>query len=263
MMSIFGWTGLLISLLSLLALPFVLHRVESGVSDRIEAIADALRTTESVFSEQLILFDRIDETLMRVHDFSAATDESLASGTVLMDDMADFLGGPLDSTLEATEASLRSASEGAASIDALLRIITAVPFIGGPEYRPSQPLDASLLQAADGLAPLRPALSDLQADLRQFSGSTVKLQGEFLRMDTSLIKTGAQLAELRSELAQIGGTITEIAGRLDSLRAGLPALTWIFGLVAELVAIWTALINTLLLREAARMRKPVTAGVQG
>ncbi|MEJ2012641.1 MAG: hypothetical protein P8X64_10530 [Anaerolineales bacterium] len=255
-MSIFGWTGLLLSLLFLLSLPLMLPRVETRVSETMQSASAALRTGASAFDEQLALFDRIDETLVRLHDFSAATDGSLASGTDLMDDMADFLSGPLDSTIEATETSLRSASEGAASIDALLRIIAAVPFFGGPDYNPAQPLDASLLQAADGLAPLRPALNKLQNDLRGFSGSTEGLQVELLRMDETLGQTGTQLVDLRAELVRVGIRLAEVADRLDSIQANLHLYAWVFGVAAGLVSIWAALLNLLLIREAGRMLTP-------
>ena len=246
-MLIFGRAGLVFSLVILVSIPPGLMRLAPATADELEVMSGSLRSASQALANQLPMFQRVDDSLQQAHELTSSIDESLDSARVLMDDLAQFLTGPLDTTLEETEASLRYASDGAAAIDRLLRLLTRIPFLGGPDYDPEQPLDESLLQAADGLAPLRPTLGTLEMDLHDFSESTGELQTDLRGLDRSLERTGSDLADVRLKLSRAAEKLVHTADLLTSLQARLPAVAWIVGLVASMMTIWTALLSLVLI----------------
>lgn len=253
LMLIFGWTGVVFSLILLVSIPPGLKWLAKTTADELQAMSGSLRGASETLEGQLPIFERVDNSLQQAHELSSSIDESLDSARVLMDDLAEFLTGPLDTTLEETEASLRYASDGAAAIDRLLRLLTRIPFLGGPDYDPEQPLDASLLQAADGLAPLRPTLVTLETDLHAFSETTGGLQTDLQGLDRSLERTGSGLSDFRSELSRAVEKLVQASDLLAGLQAKLPTAAWILGLGASLMSIWAALLNLLLIDRGRRL----------
>ena len=191
--------------------------------------------------------DLLDAALQNGAELSAEINESLTAVTPLLDDMAGFLGGELPLTLNSTERSLRSASEGAAAIDALLRILSRIPFIGSIDYDPRQPLDASLVEAADGLTPLSEPLVELQLDLNEFSLSLGDLQTEMTRSQASLAALSGKMAGIKDTIKIGSDRLASLAALIEDVADRLPGIAITLGILFGLSSVWVMLLNAVLI----------------
>jgi ABC-type transporter Mla subunit MlaD len=159
-------------------------------------------------------------------------------------------------TLNSTESSLRSASEGAAAIDSLLRLLSRIPFLGNIDYDPSQSLDASLVQAADGLAPLGPPLAELQRDLNTFSTSLKGVRIGIRGTESRFTALRGNVVGIKKVLASSSDRLGELAEAVDQLNEHLRGIVVGVGIFLGWSAIWFALVNAALIQQGEK-----TAGI--
>jgi hypothetical protein len=246
-MTFAGWMGLGLSLLFFICMPFLLHRLNTIFSAELNTLSITLRAASNSLAAQEKYVDQLEVLLEDGAGLSAEIDESLTAATPLLDEMAAFLGEQMPLTLNATESSLRSASEGAAAIDALLRIVSRIPFIGSIEYDPSQPLDASLVQAADGLMPLSKPLVELQLDLNEFSLSLKDVQAEISGSEARLVALRARLAGIKDSIRIGSQRLAGLATTLEGVVERLPGLVITLALLLGFSSVWLMLLNVVLI----------------
>jgi len=249
----FGWSGLVMAAFLLISMPFLLHRFQMHAMAELQSLGGSLRTASGDLASQRATLDELDGLLEKAAGLSGDIDDSLIAVTPLLDDMATFLGDQMPVTLESTELSLRSASDGAAAIDSLLRLLSRIPFLGIIEYDPTQPLDASLVQAANGIAPLGAPLIELQVDLNQFSDVLNEMHPEIGSTELALDDFRGELAGLRKAIKTGGETLGSLASSVEQIEARLPGTIIGAGLLLGWSLLWFALVNAVLIIQGMKL----------
>lgn len=248
-----GWSNLILAVGLLISLPFLLQRFQVRAATELQPMRDSFQKASEELGNQLTTLDRLDDLLASAAGLSGGIDESLTAVTPLLDDLASFLGDQMPETLESTELSLRSASDGAAAIDSLLRLLSKIPFLGSIEYAPSQPLDTSLLQAADGIAPLEAPLIVLQGDLNRFSAALSGIHPEIRSTELALEDFQRDLGGLKKAVKSNGETFASLAATVDGIQDHLPGIIVGLGLFLGWSLLWFTLVNTVLIIQGTRI----------
>ncbi|MGA9531167.1 MAG: hypothetical protein WBR18_00465 [Anaerolineales bacterium] len=251
-----GGLGLILSLALLVAGPLFSIRLGQwaevqmhSMADRARALAVTSRSSRSALSAGAVSLYDARDTLLTVEASLGNLDPLLSSTRVL-------LGDELPSTIDATEAALLSAQQGAAAMDRVLRGLS----LFGLDYDPELPLDQSLAATAEGLAPLPDSLQAVEKELRTS-------QQDLAGVSTDLSTVGADLGDLADDLDRTAKSLTGYAGQLESGADQLEALegrAWLGGrllaLATAVVALWLAMVNVVLMVNGRWMRTGLDFG---
>jgi ABC-type transporter Mla subunit MlaD len=259
-MRAFGWSGLILAVVCLLGLPFLLHSIQKSGADKLGSLGELLRNASSDLANQRATLDQLDVLLEKTAGLAGEIDDSLAAVAPLLDDMAVFLGDQMPVTLASTEKSLRSASAGAAGIDSLLRLLSKIPFLGSIEYDPVQPLDASLIQAADGISPLREPLIGLKTDLNAFNTALGEIRPETRNTELALTDFRGDLDDLKQGIEAGEVSLAKLASIVEKIQDRLPLVTFGSGLCLGWALLWFALANGALILQGTKLIEHVARG---
>jgi hypothetical protein len=256
--SLAGWLGLILSLALFVAGPLFSVRLGQWAEVRLRSMASSARDLSQTSRSSRAALSAAAISLHDARDTLLTVESSLGKVDPLLSSTRRLLGDELPSTINATETALRSAQQGAAAMDRVLRGLR----LFGLDYGPELPLDQSLAATAEGLAPL-PA--SLQAVERELVTSQQDLAG--VRVDLSTV--AADLDDLATDLDRTAESLTGYGGQLESGAEWLASLSgrarlvgWLLALVAMAAALWLAILNVVLVVNGRWMRMGIDVGLR-
>lgn len=180
------------------------------------------------------------EVLEGTGDALSTVERSIANTQPLIESVAGLVGSTVPVTIEGTQATLEAAVTGAQAIDQVLRGLAALSPITGVSYDPEQTLEASLSEAAAGLAPIPEALRDIQGELEQVGSEMEAMRQRLRSTSADLERFAGDLRQVERDLGERVEDLRELAAGLD--RAAESADVWMWGvvLVLELILIGVA-----------------------
>lgn len=181
---------------------------------------------------------------------------SLEGSDPLLGSLSDLLGDELVSTLETTQASLKSAEQGAAAMDQVLR---GLRFLG-LEYDPNQPLDRSLAEAAASLEPVPPALEKVESELGETRVDLKGIRVELRALDRELERLSKDLEATADSLGKQAATLERAAGRLDRWAERSSLLGWIAAAGSSIFGLWLCVLHLMMFEGGRRWGAGAVAG---
>jgi hypothetical protein len=152
------------------------------------------------------------------------------SGDLLADTSA-MVGNDMVEFVDNTQTSLASVETSAGLIDDFLRVISAVPFIGG-RYRPEVPLQESVQRVSRSMDPLPEAFAQIQRDLNEASSNAATLRGQVTGLANAVADIQVSLEDARTIVVEYEDIFSDARMRFDRFEERLPdrlnMLYWVF-----------------------------------
>lgn len=258
LVSFVGGLGIAFSLILLAVGPWFSVRFGHWAEGQLHSMADGARSLAVTSRSSRLALSAAAVSLHDARDTLLTVESSLENIDPLLVSTRDLLGDELPTTINATEAALRSAQQGAAAMDRVLRGLR----LFGLDYNPELPLDQSLAATADGLAPLPASLQGVEQEL-------VTSQQDLADVRTDLTTVASDLEDLAVELDQSAESLTGYAGQLrtggeqmDDLAGRMPMYGWLLALAAAAASLWLATLNLVLWMSGRWMRAGFAFGAE-
>jgi methyl-accepting chemotaxis protein len=233
-----GASGLIFSIVGLVALGQVQRSVEAGLMENLGLVADALTATSEGLALAESSLTQATSTIESLADSAAGAGEALRGTVETVDAVADFLGEQLPATVRTTQATLMSAATSARLVDDVLTLITDIPFLGTAQYNPEVPLHQGLEEIATTLDGIPEALGSVQDGLVAASGDLQGFGDDLHLMAGNIGEIATSVESAQSVLVQYQDVVAGLQDLVASVQEALP--TWLFWLRLglSLVLIW-------------------------
>jgi hypothetical protein len=210
--------GIVLALAALLAIWLTRDTLTRQVDEMVSLTGRTLSATRRTIDVTGTTLDKAAgdlETITKmVGDLGGTMDDSTglieSTGKLVGEDMVDFVND--------TQVSLGSVEVSAQVVDDFLRIVSSIPFVGS-RYRPAVPLQESVANVSESLAPLPDAFLKIQADLETASANAETLRGEMDTLGDQIEDIGQSVSEARQVVTEYESILASVQTRYDSFQA--------------------------------------------
>lgn len=225
---------------------FYLWRGKTVTVGQASRMADLASRSLHTTADNLVI---VDESLSKAQDNLLAIQTSTVdlASTIeqtgpAMDSMANLMGNDLPAVVNNTRKSLASAQNGAKLVDDTLRIISAIPLVGG-RYKPDVPLQQSVQEVSDSLKDLPASFQKVQQSIVTTNGNLKTIQSGVNQMSSQLDQFGSNLVVARSAVQRDQSIVKEMIVQVDTLKNVLPGFFRAFYFLATTILIWLVLVQ--------------------
>jgi len=222
--------GLIFSVVGLVGIWQIQPRINEGLSQTLDLLSDSMGAT---YQGLVVTQDSMEQSITSVQtlaDTVSAIGVTIDTTSPLLDSIATLIGEELPATVESTRQSLISAQQGAAVMDGVLSVLTAIPIISSERYNPDKTLSASLGEVATNIEGLPEKFQDMSAKLSTTSDSLVDVQVGMTTMATDIEAIGQSLEGYNEVMEQYKVTVDTVKKQIDLINAGseqiVTALVW-------------------------------------
>lgn len=233
LLQIVGLIGILLSLAFALVVPVgavLAGRAAQGY------LAGAAKGARELGATVGLARSSLDAAALALEDSAGAlrtVEGGLANADPLLGSVGDLLGDELPTTIESTRSALVNAQEGAAAMDRVLRALRLL----GVDYDPEQPLDESLAETADSLAPLPASLEAVERDLDTSRRDLSEVTDELGKVREDLLILSGEIGEVGDSLVGYSGELIRAGEALEQAAQAAPRVGWIAGGLLALFAL--------------------------
>ena len=178
------------------------------------------------------------ETLQAIDQAFLTFDQAVVNSFDLLIATGELTGESLPQMLDATQRSIATAQQTAASIEAVLGVVSQIPFFPGGPYEPEVPLDQALGSVSADLEALAPALETMTKSLDDTHANMRQVQADILDIIIQLRKTGETLGQAQAVVSQYQAQAQDIEADLAAFSAGLPARINLALWFARFILLW-------------------------
>lgn len=237
LLQLVGALGLLLSLLTAIALPLGGARAGRLVQDAMSAGAETSRQLALTVRTSRASIKAAASGLENASQALNTVEQGLVNSDPLLESTGELLGEELPITIETTRAALISAQGGAAAMD---RVLRGLAFLG-LEYDPEQPLDQSMGETADSLEPLPATLRGVESDLSASREDLDAVRADLDDLGRDSQQLAEELSTMAASLEGYAGDLTRAAQRLERGSQRAPMVgRWYGGLGAVLALFFAA-----------------------
>jgi hypothetical protein len=232
-----GSLGLIVSLVCLIALPFLASR---GVKLAQGVLASTAASTRAAADSLQLVGDSLGQASIALADASVTlgtTEDSLESVEPLLRSVGGLVGDEAPTTIEAARQALISAESGAKSIDQVLRTLARLEPLTGATYDPEQPLDRSLADVATGLEPLPAVLKEVQGDLDAAVEDIGPIRSSLEVVANDLVSFSASLDRLQERMYDQSSTLGDVAASTEQSAERVSVSIWIATILIEMILV--------------------------
>lgn len=203
--------GLLISIGGLYALWSTRESATGSIFEMVELTGQALDATRATIGVVNNSLDQAAQNLSLIRDIADDVAGTLNDSHDLIESTAGLIGNDMVGFVNDTQTSLASVETSARLVDDTLRVISSIPLIG-PRYRPEVPLQESVAQVSDSLAPLPGSFETIsrQLDVSAAHVATVRFEIETL---------AEQVDEIDQSITQAKEVVDDYSDVLDGMQA--------------------------------------------
>lgn len=233
-----GASGLVFGVVGLVALGQVQRSLETGVTENLGLVSDALTATSEGLALAESSLTQATSTMEALADTAAGAGEAMSGTVSTVDAVADFLGEELPATVRTTQATLMSAATSAKLVDDVLALITGIPFLGTDQYNPEVPLHQGLEEIATSLDGIPDSLGTVQEGLVTASSDLKGFGDDLDLMASNIGQIATSVESAQSVLVQYQDVVRGLQDLVASVQEALPKwLLWL-RLGLSLVLIW-------------------------
>jgi len=218
--------GLILGLLMVNNLSDYLTQSVAVSESAIGAVEETLGVLESVAVE-------VDEGIGAAAASIAAASEAVLTAAGELDEVADFLDGDLQTSIEALLDTMPAAIQTAGVIDSTLN---ALSFLG-VDYDPEQPFDASLTAVEDALEPIPPQLSAQAEAIRALVPVSEQFAADAAATAEAFDALRIELESSQELIDSYRVTLDRAQSVVESTASSLSATTWLLRLIVVLMAV--------------------------
>ncbi len=233
-----GLAGLVFSVGGL----FVLLRVEktvlsaaqeqvSLVDQALSATSDGLDIAEASLAQSVATIKTLEITVHGVGD-------TVGSSVPAVESIATLVGVQLPATIDTTRETLESVAASAQTIDDLLAVMSATPFLGVDEYSPDVPLSQGFQDIATSLDGIPESLVLAGEQLLATNENLASLEDSLDTMATDIGQIASSVGEAQSVLEQYKDVVSQIRSSVSWVSSVLPSTVHWLRLGLSLLLIW-------------------------
>ena len=218
--------GLILGLIMVSNLSDYLTQSVAVSESALGAVEETLGVLESVAVE-------VDDGIGAAAASIAAASEAVLTAAGELDDVADFLDGDLQASLEALLDTMPAAIQTARVIDSTL---SALSFLG-VAYDPEQPFDASLAAVQDALEPIPPQLTAQAETIRALVPVSEQFAEDAAATAAAFDALRVELESSQQLIDSYRATVEQAQSVVESTASSLATTTWLLRLIVVLMAV--------------------------
>jgi hypothetical protein len=249
-----GVTALVGSIIGLVLGLFMVNNLSDYLTQSVAISESALGAVEETLVVLESVAVEVDEGIGAAAASIAAASEAVLTASGELVDVADFLDGELQTSIETLLDTMPAAIQTAGVIDSTLN---ALSFLG-VDYDPDQPFDASLMAAAVALEAIPPQLTAQAETIR----ALVPVSEQFAEDAGATAEAfDALRIELESSLSLLDSyrtTVDQAQSVVESTASSLSTTTWLLRIIVVLMTVTGAAIAIGLIT-LGRSREPVVS----
>jgi len=244
--------GILLLLAAVLGLIFSIGaiafvwRIEQPLAENLVSTIDLLSQTMEITADgleitQVAIRSSVD-TISALQSTVQTTASTIKSSGPMVEEINALMQTDLPNTIQATEASLRAASQSARVIDGLLGTFSSIPLVGSSlNYNPDVPLSAALSDVADNLSSLPQAFDNMAESLEETTSNIETFQADLSVMAESIGQIESSVAQYEQVIAGYQYSITQVVAGLDNLKTNIPTFVHFLILAMTVFFVWMAI----------------------
>lgn len=190
-------------------------RAIGPVSEIVDDLADSIEASE-------VLFENTTDAIESIEATARSTVRTLNSVGTVLEDSSDIAGEGVAESIETAVETLPGLTSTAGVVDTTMRALSLV----GVDYDPEVPLDDSLSDLEESLAPVPgqiraqvELLEDVEADLDQIAEDGRNLSAVLLEARLDMIDAERVLRSARLNAARAAETVESIETEVDGFGA--------------------------------------------
>lgn len=232
-----GVAGLVFSILGLIAVARLEHRVGSTAMEQLDLIDETLGVTAEGLALAETSLAQAADAAASLESAMAGVGQTIGDAAPTLNSIAEFVGDQLPTAIESTQETLSSVATSARIVDDILALVTDIPLLGMERYNPEVPLHLGLQGVANSLDEIPASLDRAEEGLVATIENLDGLEGEFGAMAEGIGALTTSLESAQSVLVEYQDVVTDFQSLVDSVREGLPGwLRWIrLGISAALI----------------------------
>jgi len=225
---------------------YVIWNVQANLTSSLQSTIDLLGQTLETTSQGLVVTQQaLQSSVDLIGSLQATvetTAEAIGSTNPLMDEIAILLKEKLPNTIRATQTSLLTAQESAATIDTVLRAISGIPLIGPSiGYDPQVPLSDALGQVAQELENIPDTFIAMEDKLQNTQSNMQTFEADLTVMADSVGQIQSSVAQYDQVIGGYQASLDQVLTRLETLSANLPNIVRMVSIGLTAFLVWMAI----------------------
>ncbi len=214
----------------------------TGLQNTIDLLGQTLETTsQGLVVTQQSLQSSVD-LIGNLQATVETTAEAIGSTNPMVDEIARLMKEDLPDTIRATQASLQTAQQSAATIDTVVRAMSGIPLIGPSiGYDPDVSLSEALGQVADSLEDLPDSFIGIQDNLKNTQSNLQTFEADLTVMADSVGQIQSSVAQYDQVIGGYQDSLDQILAQLDMLSANLPNIVRMLSIGLTAFLVWMAI----------------------
>jgi methyl-accepting chemotaxis protein len=233
--------GLIFSVAGLIGIWQIQPKIEESMSQTLDLLSDSLGAT---YQGLVVTQGSLEQSITSVKTLAetvSAIGVTINTTSPLLDSVATLIGEELPATVETTQQSLRSAQQGAAVMDGVLSVITAIPLISNERYNPDKSLSDSLGEVADDIDGLPAKFQDMSTKLATTSESLVDVEAGMTTMASDIEAIATSLEGFDEVLDQYKVTVNTVKKQIDTITDGSEQIVTVLVWAVTIFLAWMAI----------------------
>ena len=251
-----GIVALVGSIVGLVLGLFMVNNLSDYLTQSVAVSESALGAVEETLGVLESVSVEVDEGIGAAAASIAAASDAVLTASGELDDVANFLDGELQASIETLLDTMPAAIQTAGVIDGTLN---ALSFLG-VNYDPEQPFDASLMAAQDALEAIPPQLTAQAEAIRGLVPVSEQFAEDAAATAEAFDALRVELESSQTLIDSYRATLDEAQSVVESTASSLTATTWLLRLIVVLMAVTGSAIAIGLITLGRSIAPPVSAG---
>jgi len=244
-----GIAGLVFSIVGLVVLIQVQKNVEAAVASQLGLVDQALTATSQGLGVAEDSLAQAVDTVKVLETTVSGIGTTINSSVPVVETISSLVGEKLPAAIETTQKTLVSVAASSKTVDDLLAVMSAIPFLGVARYSPDVPLSQGFQEVATSLEGIPDALRAAKEQLLTTNQNLAGLQGQFDAMASNIGQIATSVGGAQSVLGQYTGVIGQLQSSIGWMRQSLPMwLGWV-RLGLSLLLIWLGIAQLALITQ--------------
>ena len=228
-----GVVALVGSIVGLVLGLFMVNNLSDYLTQSVAVSESALGAVEETLGVLESVSVEVDEGIGAAAASIAAASDAVLTASGELDDVADFLDGELQTSIETLLETMPAAIQTAGVIDGTL---SALSFLG-VNYDPEQPFDASLMAAQDALEAIPPQLTAQAEAIRGLVPVSEQFAEDAAATAEAFDTLRVELESSQTLIDSYRATLDEAQSVVESTASSLTATNWLLRFIVVLMAV--------------------------
>jgi hypothetical protein len=217
-------------------------RVTTGLQTTIDLLSQTLETTANgLVVTQQALQSSVD-LIGNLQSTVETSAKAINSTSPMLDDISVLMKEKLPNTVRATQASLETAQQSAATIDTVLRALSGIPLIGPSiGYDPKVPLADALGQVAQNLETIPDTFISMTESLNNTQDNLQVFESDLTTMAASVGQIQSSVAQYDKVIGGYQASLEQLIARLDLISKNLPNIVRMASIGLTAFLLWMAI----------------------